>query len=123
MNIDSLRINELVVHSVPQQADESEHLVLTEAPIALDEELRRYFEGKIQDSLREDGLQIVADELASDVVKGGVASIARDRSALIGASRMFAEHLYTVQNRRNPPGLLVAATGTVDDDGDVVAIR
>jgi 37-kD nucleoid-associated bacterial protein len=122
MNIESLQINELVVHSVPQQGDEFEQLVLTAAPIALDEELRRYFEGKIQDSLREDGLQVVADELASEVVRDGVASIAQDRHALVAASRVFAEHLYSVQNRRNPPGLLVAATGTVDDDGDVVAI-
>jgi len=122
VNIDSLRIDELVVHSVPQQADEFERLILTEAPIALDDELRRYFEVKIQDSLREDGLQIVADELASDVVRAGVASVARDRHALVAASRVFAEHLYSAQNRRNPPGLLVAATATVDDDGDVVAI-
>jgi hypothetical protein len=122
MSIESLQINELVVHSVPQQGDEFEQLILTEAPIALDEELRRYFEAKIRDSLREDGLQVVADELASDVVRDGVASIAQDSDALVTVSRVFAEHLYSVQNRRNPPGLLVAATGTVDEDGDVVAI-
>jgi hypothetical protein len=122
MNLDSLRIDALVVHSVPQQGDELEQLVLTDAPIALDEELRRYFEGKIQDSLREDGLEIVADELASAVVRDGVAQIAQDREALVAASRVFAEHLHAVQNRRNPPGLLVAAAATVDDVGEVVAI-
>ncbi len=122
MNIESLEIAELVVHSVPRQSDELEHLTLTQAPIALDDELRRYFEAKIRDSLRDDGLQVIADELASEVVRNGVASIAQDRDALVAASRVFAEHLYSVQNRRNPPGLLVAATATVDDDGDVVAI-
>jgi hypothetical protein len=122
MNIASLQISELVVHSVPQKTDEVEQLTLTEAPIALDAELRGYFEGKIRDSLSEDGLQVVADDLSSNVVRDGVLAIARDTNALVPASRLFAEHLYAVQNGRNPPGLLVAATGSVDDDGDVVVV-
>jgi hypothetical protein len=121
VNVDALRIVSLVVHSVPQSGDEFDHLTLTEAPIALDDELRRYFEDKIRDSLREDGLEVVADQVASDVVREGVKEVADDKGRLVEASRAFAEHLYAIQNRRNPPGLLVAAAGTADD-GDVVIV-
>lgn len=122
MNIASLQIHELVVHNVPQRSDEFEELALTDAPIALDEELRRYFEDKTKGSLKERGLQVVADETAAAVVRDGVAAIGRSRAALVEASRAFAEHLYELQNRRNPPGLLAVATGSVADDGEVVAI-
>jgi hypothetical protein len=122
VNIASLQIHELIVHNVPQRSDEFEELTLTDAPIELDDELRRYFEDKTKGSLKERGLQVVADETASGVVREGVAAIARTREALVASSRGFAEHLYGLQNRRNPPGLLAVATGAVDDDGDVVAV-
>jgi 37-kD nucleoid-associated bacterial protein len=121
VNIDSLRIVDLVVHNVPQPSDEFEPLTLTEAPIELDDELRRYFEEKTKVSLKERGLQVVADEAQAAVVRDGVARIARDADALVESSRAFAEHLYAIQTRRNPPGLLVVASATTDD-GDVVAI-
>lgn len=113
----------MVVHSVPQPGDEFERLTLTEAPIALDDDLRGYFETKVKDSLREVGLQVVADELAASVVREGVALIARERGELVGASRVFAEHLYAIQNRRNPAGLLVTATAVVDDGDGVVILK
>jgi len=122
MNIASLRIQDLMVHNVPQRSDEFEDLTLTDAPIELDDELRRYFEEKTKGSLKELGLQVVADETASGVVRDGVAAIGRTRDALVASSRAFAEHLYGLQNRRNPPGLLAIATGGVDDDGEVVAV-
>jgi hypothetical protein len=122
VNIGSLQIHELIVHNVPQRSDEFEELTLTDAPIALDDELRRYFEEKTKGSLKERGLQVVADETAASVVRDGVAAVARKSDSLVPASRAFAEHLYGLQNRRNPPGLLAAATGTVDDDGEVVAV-
>lgn len=122
MNIASLQIHELVVHNVPQRSDEFEELTLTDAPIDLDDELRRYFEDKTKGSLKERGLQVVADETATAVVRDGVAAIGRSGAALVDSSRAFAEHLHGLQNRRNPPGLLAVATGAVDDDGDVVAI-
>jgi hypothetical protein len=122
VNLASLHLAELVVHNVPQRGDELEELVLTEAPIELDTELRRYFEDKTKASLRERGLQVVADETASEILRVGIAAIAEDVHAIVGASQSFARHLYEIQTRRNPPGLLVVASGSVDDAGDVVAI-
>lgn len=122
MNIDSLQIAELVVHNVPQRGDEFEDVTLTDAPIELDDELRRYFEDKTKFSLRERGLPIIADEHAAGIVRDGVAAIARDRDVLVASSQAFARHLHAIQNRRNPPGLLAVTSGAVDDDGEVVAI-
>lgn len=122
MNLSSLRIADLVVHNVPQRGAEFEDLVLTEAPIELDDDLRRYFEDKTKASLKERGLQVVADDTASGTVRVGIATIAADVDALVAASQGFAQHLYDIQTRVNPPGLLVVASGSVDDDGDVVAI-
>lgn len=122
MNIASLRINSVIVHSVPRAGDESEHLTLTDAPIELDDDLRSYFEGKVRDSLTQGGLQVVADEAASPIVRTGVQEVLKDTGALVASSRVFAEHLNAVQNGRNPAGLLVVSTGELDEDGSVVVV-
>jgi len=122
MNVASLRIASLIVHSVPQAGDEFEQLTLTDAPIELDADLRGYFESKVSESLKSGGLQIIADEAGSPVVRSGVRDVLASAGSLVPSSRAFAEHLYAVQNRRNPAGLLVVSTAAVDDEGDVIVV-
>lgn len=121
MNVDSFRLTSLVVHDVPQPDEEREGLLLTDAEIPLDAQLRGYFERKITQSLTNRGLEAIADPNESGTVRDGVASIQANHGELIDISKTFAEHLDRSQTKRNPAGLLAVGVGTVDE-GDVVAV-
>lgn len=121
MNLDSFRLGSLVVHDVPQPGTEDEGLLLTEAEIPLDEQIRSYFERKIKQSLRNGGLEVAADPNGAPTVREGVAAILEDPHRLVAVSQDFAHHLDESQTRRNPAGLLVTAVGTVSE-GDVVSV-
>ena len=121
MNLNSFRLTSLVVHDVPQPDEEREGLILTDAEIPLDAQLRGYFERKITQSLGNRGLEAIADPNESATVRDGVASLLADHTELVAVSRAFAEHLDQSQTRRNPAGLLAVGIGRVDE-GDVVAI-
>jgi hypothetical protein len=121
VNLDSFQIASLVVHDVPQPDDEREGLILTDAEVPLDAQLRGYFERKIRQSLRSRGLEVIADPAGSDVARDGVTSVLADEAQLVPVSKTLAEHLDRSQTKRNPAGLLAVGTGTVDE-GDVVAV-
>jgi hypothetical protein len=103
-----------MVHDVPRGNDEDEELTLTDEPIELDDDLRRYFRRKIAASLHERGVEVVADHNEDDTVRAAVARLIRNPSVLIETSRVIAERLDHVQTGRNPAGLLAVITGTVD---------
>lgn len=121
MNPDSFRLASLVVHDVPQPGEEREGLILTDAAVPLDAQLRGYFERKITQSLKRRGLEVIADATGSSVARDGVAAILGDHSELVSASHGVAQHLDRSQTKRNPAGLLAVGTGTVDE-GEVVAV-
>lgn len=121
MNLDSFRLTSLVVHDVPQPDEEGEGLILTDAEIPLDTQLRGYFERKVIQSLVKSGLEAIADPNESPVVRDGVVTILANHGELVAVSKTFAEHLDHSQTRRNPAGLLAAGIGHVDE-GDVVAV-
>ncbi|HLX32603.1 MAG TPA: nucleoid-associated protein [Gaiellaceae bacterium] len=121
MNLDSFQLASLVVHDVPQPNPDSEGLILTDAEIPLDGQIRGYFERKIKQSLRNRGLEVIADANASSVVKDGVSALLIDPQQLVAVSQDLARHLDESQTRRNPAGLLAVALGKVDE-GEVVSI-
>lgn len=121
MNLDTFCLTSLVVHDVPQPDEEGDGLILTDAEITLDAQLRRYFERKIIQSLTNRGLEAVADPNESAIVRDGVSAILRDRAELVRVSKTFAEHLDRSQTKRNPAGLLAVGVGSTDD-GAVVAV-
>jgi len=106
---------------VPQPDEEREGLILTDAEVPLDAQLRRYFERKIIQSLTNRGLEAIADQNESAIVRDGVGSILSDANELVAVSKMFAEHLDRSQTKRNPAGLLAVGVGHIDQ-GEVVAV-
>ncbi|HVF74078.1 MAG TPA: nucleoid-associated protein [Acidimicrobiales bacterium] len=112
--MDSYSVDAVMVHDVPRGNDDDEELILTDAPIELDSDLRRYFRRKILTSLKERGVEVVADENEDDSVRTAVAQLIKQPSDLVMASRTIAERLDAVQTGRNPAGLLAVITGTVD---------
>jgi hypothetical protein len=121
MNVDSFVLESLVIHDVPQSDDPDEQIRLTDAPIGLDDDLRRYFKRKISQSLAARGLDVVADPNGSPVVRDAVVSILADGRTLVSRSQDMARHLDASQTRRNPAGLLAVGRGRLDD-GPIVAV-
>jgi hypothetical protein len=121
VNLDSFRLGALVVHDVPQPDEEREGLILTDAEIPLDAQLRGYFERKIIQSLTNRGHEAIADPNEGAIVRQGISRILANHGDLVGVSKTFAEHLDRSQTKRNPAGLLAVGVGTVDE-GDVVAV-
>lgn len=121
MNLDSFQLGTLVVHDVPQPDEERDALVLTNAEVPLDAQLRGYFERKITQSLRNRGLEVIADATGAAVVRDGVASVLGEPGELVAVSQAFARHLDQSQTKRNPAGLLAVGTGSIDE-GEVVAV-
>jgi hypothetical protein len=114
VNLDSFAVDAVMVHDVPRGNDEDEELTLTDIPIELDADLRRYFRRKIVTSLSERGVQVMADENEDNTVRGAVARVIAKPDELAVASRAIAERLDEVQTGRNPAGLLAVISGTVD---------
>ena len=114
MNLNTFSIQDVMIHDVPRGNDDEEELVLTDDPITLDEDLRRYFCRKIVGSLEERGVEVISDPNEDPTVRTAVARIVGDPKELAEASRAIAERLNEVQTGRNPPGLLAVACGTVD---------
>lgn len=115
MNVSTFAIDAVMVHDVPRGNDRDDQLTLTDEPIELDQDLDAYFRRKILVSLRERGLEVVADENEDDTVRTAVAGIIADPRRLVEDSRIIARRLDDVQTGRNPPGLLAVIAGTVDD--------
>lgn len=115
MNLDSFRLTSLVVHDVPQPDEERKGLILTDAEIPLDAQLRGYFERKITQRIINRGLEAIADPSENGTVRDGVASILADQTELVPVSKTFAEHLDHSQTRRNPAGLLAVGLGRVEE--------
>lgn len=114
MNLDTFDIEAVVVHDVPRGNSDEDQLTLTDEPIELDDDLRRYFHRKIVASLRERGVEVVADPNEDDTVVACAARLIADPSALVETSHVIAQRLDEVQTGRNPPGLLAVIIGTVD---------
>lgn len=116
-------VEAVVVHDVPLRGD-PDPLTLTEAPVALDDQLRAYFSDKVRASLTARGLDVVADTTAeSQIVRDGVAAVIEKPDALVAESQRFGQHLYDLQERRNSPGLLAVIRGSRDGTPCVAVLK
>jgi hypothetical protein len=110
MDITAFTPQSVVVHDVPQQGS-GQNVVLTDAPITLDDDLRSYFAAKVVASLGFKGLDVVADATADSTVRTAVAAIVHDPRELIDQSQALARRLNEIQDARNPAGLLAVIHG------------
>jgi hypothetical protein len=123
VNIASFKIVDVMIHDVPKGNDRFGSLVLSDVPITLDEELRQYFHRKIRVSLNERGIAVIADSGKSDLVRTQIARLVIHPNELVEVSKTIAERLNEVQSGRNPAGLLVVATGTVDGKNAATVLK
>jgi hypothetical protein len=123
MNLDSFQIGALVIHDVPLPNDDGDEVILTDAPIELDADLRSYFRGKIVESLKKRGLDVIADPDATPLVRESVVGILADDAQLVPRSQELAQHLFAIQNKSNSEGLLAVATGMTDEGGVVSVLK
>lgn len=114
MSFDALTIGSVFIHDVPRGRDELEQIVLTDEPIELDPQLRRYFHDKIIVNLERRGVDVVADGNEKAEVRQAVARIIRDEAELASQSQRIAQWLYAVQTARNPAGLLAVIRGELE---------
>jgi hypothetical protein len=92
VELDAFLVGSVVVHDVPRTGADQQ-LILTDEPIALDEDLRNYFAGKIIASLGARGLDVVADLTADSSVRVATAKILGSPDTLVGASQDIARRL------------------------------
>jgi hypothetical protein len=121
MDLDSFQVSDIVIHDVPLPNDDGDDVILTDAPIDLDADLRTYFRRKIIESLKKRGLDVRADPQQSPIARNSVAAILADASELVPRSHDLARHLFAIRNRSNSEGLLVVATGIVAE-AEVVSV-
>jgi nucleoid-associated protein YejK len=117
----NFRISSVMIHDVPRGHDDTTGLVLTDAPIELDDQLRNYFQSKIAESLRKRGIAVAFDSFKDRTVYSAIGQILRDSNDLVQQSQLIAQRLHAIQTGVNPPGLLVVIFG-VDDDKPAVSI-
>lgn len=112
-----------MIHDVPRGNDPDEQLTLTDAPVRLDPDLRQYFRRKIVDSLRERGVEVVADTNEDAGVRTQLANLLGESTHLVAASCSIATRLDAVQTKRNPAGLLAVLLGTIDGGACVSVLK
>jgi hypothetical protein len=123
MDLDTFVISEVMIHDVPRGGHDATEMTLTDAPITLDTQLRRYFFEKITGSLRARGVEVVMDQSQDATVRDAIARVLRSSTALAQQSRLMAERLHQVQTGVNPPGLLTVISGTVDRQPAVTVLK
>lgn len=126
MNVTTLNIDEAIIHEITDRVlapPTSPELILSNALSPLDDDLRRYFQARIAESLEKAAYPVVADpERTSPTPDLVYQHIRADTSRLIDTSQAMARHLFDAQQRvRSSPGLLVVATGAIDN-GKCLAI-
>lgn len=112
-----------MIHDVPRGGHDASEMTLTDAPITLDDQLRRYFFQKITGSLQARGVEVAADLSQEAIVRNAIASVLSDPGTLPAQSRLMAERLHQVQTGVNPPGLLTVITGSVDNEPAVSVLK
>lgn len=122
MDVTTFQVGSAVIHDVPRP-EQGDDIVLTDAPVPLDAQLRGYLRRKIVESLEHRGLEVISDPEGSPIVRDGVAEILGDGEQLVAASKRIAGHLDASQNRRNTAGLLIVLTGTVDNAPAVAVLK
>lgn len=123
MNLESFEVTTAVVHDVPHGGREDEPLVLTDAPIELDDALRAYFRSKIIKSLGLRGVDVVVDPDGAPCVRDMVAGVLAAPDHLVETSKRAAEHLHAVQTGRNSAGLLTIVLGRIDGRDCVAVLK
>jgi hypothetical protein len=116
-DLDSFAVRSAVVHYIPTERDDpGEEVLLTDSAIKLDTGLKRYFETKIIERLKDKGLEVVGDPDGALTVANAVAATDSHDAHLVANSQEIARHLAAVQSTKvSPSGLLTIVSGTVGD--------
>ncbi len=113
--LESFAVRSAVVHYVPTERDDpGDELLLTDSVIALDAALKRYFETKIVERLKDKGLEVIGDPKATPTVFNAVTRADATDTHLVESSQAVARHLDSAQSTKvSPSGLLAVVSGTV----------
>jgi hypothetical protein len=122
MQLEAFVVEAVIVHDVPRTGA-NQPVVMTDEPIALDDDLRSYFAGKIIASLGERGLDVIADPTSDDSIRAATAEIIASPEALVNASQRMAERLDAIQDARNPAGLLAVVRGKLNKQTCVAILK
>src|SRR6476661_5133740 len=100
MKLGNFAIESLIVHDVPRHrvGDDSEQVLLSEAPSSLDNALRNFFTERIARSLSKNAFDVEKDPSSSsplpDLVESILKASAATREAkLVSKSQLMATHL------------------------------
>jgi 37-kD nucleoid-associated bacterial protein len=111
VDIGFLDVQLVIVHEVPVHDDGMSPL-LSEVESDLTPDVQGYFRDKIKGSLRETAYPVVFDPDARSPVPDLVRThLSSDGDNFVLMSQEAARHLFGVQTRRNPGGLLVVVSG------------
>src|ERR1700690_436475 len=111
--LDNFAVRAAVVHYIPTERDDpGDEVLLTDSAIQLDAGLKRYFETKIVDRLKDKGLEVVGDPEGAPTVANAVSATDSRDTLLVANSRAIALHLTAVQSTKvSPSGLLAVVSG------------
>lgn len=112
-DLDDFAVRAAVVHYVPTERDDpGDEVLLTDSAINLDASLKRYFETKIVERLKEKGLEVVNDPDGPPIVANAVIATDSRDTNLVANSQEIARHLTVVQSTKvSPSGLLAVVSG------------
>ncbi len=122
LNVADLVLSRLIAHEVPQKESGAQPQ-LSDEDRAPDARIRNFFRERLSGSLNESGIDVVFDPSGNPTVKTGVTTLYATPSDLIAVSKGMAKHLFSVQNRQNTAGLLVVATGTIQNHAAVAILK
>jgi hypothetical protein len=122
LNVADLVLSRLIAHEVPQK-ESGTHPQLSDEDRAPDARIRNFFRERLSGSLNESGIDVVFDSSGNPTIKTSVATLYATPKDLVAVSKEMAKHLFSVQNRQNTAGLLVVATGTIQNHATVAILK
>lgn len=114
----SFAIRKMIIHLVPKHLagqTDGDKPDLSEGVADLTPDLRTFFRERLVGTLGKRAIPVEEDANTSSKVPDQVKSLISQGSRLVAVSQQMANQLYSVQTGVNSEGLIVVATGTVQD--------
>lgn len=116
MNLRTLRLDNLVIHRIPRtpEAGQSGGPVFSDLADPQTNDVRVFFRDRLTGVMTDRGFPIKRDPTQDGTAIDAIGAILADATTLVVQSRIIAQRLYDVQDRRSPEGILAVAFGEVD---------
>jgi hypothetical protein len=116
IDLRTLRLETLIIHRVPKKAAAGEtptSPTLSDAPTPDRPQVRAFFQRRVRAAVEDRGVEIEIDPAQDRAGSDALDAVLADPAALTSRSRDLAGRLFSVQDMRNPTGLLVVGRGTL----------